>query len=141
MDHIVIRRSNNNLVAVCEGIKLGLSLAADSERELKIICSAFGQTATSSALRAAVGESIFECLKRNRQCKINGINTTLETIKTIKNSGAIFDGVCIFLWLSDSNVEKIICEVELCHLVILVEWLPGMLDNYIERNKAKLIEV
>lgn len=141
MDHLVIRRRNSNPVATYEGIKLGLSIAADNETELKIICSTFQQAATSSVLREAIGESIFNSLNRNRQCKIKGVKTSLETIQTIKTSGALFDGVCVYLWPSESKVEQFLLDVELSHAVILVEWVPGKLDEYIERYKAKLIEV
>lgn len=141
MDHLVIRRSKSNPVAAYEGIKLGLSIAADKETELKIICATFHQAATSSVLREAMGEDKFNCLNRNRKCKIKGIETSLETIQTIKKSGALFDGVCVYMWPSESKIEQFLLDVELCQAVILVEWVPGKLDGYIERNKAKLIEV
>ncbi|WP_242814205.1 hypothetical protein [Klebsiella aerogenes] len=84
MDHLVIRRSNSNPVAAYEGVKLGLSIAADKETEPKIICATFQRAATSSVLREAMDEDIFNCLNRNKKCKIKGIETSLETIKTIK---------------------------------------------------------
>lgn len=141
MDRFVIRRTNSNPVAVYEGIKLGLALAAEKQTELTIICSTFDQVATSSVFREAIGEAIFKSINRFRECKIKGIRTSLETIHTIKMSGALFDGVYVYLWPSDSKVEQIMHDIQLCRALILVEWVPGMLDGYIERNNAKLIEV
>lgn len=141
MDRFVIRRSSSNPVAAYEGMKLGLALASDKKTELKIICSTFDQVATSSVFREAIGEAIFKSINRFRECKIKGIRTSLETIQTIKKNGVLFDGVCVYLWPSDSKAEQIIEDIQLCHALILVEWLPGTLDDYIERNNAQLIEV
>lgn len=143
MDHLVIRRSrsSSNLEVVEEGIKLGLSLATDKNTELKIVCSIFKQAKEAGALRGNIGGPIFNNLNQKRQCSIEGVKTSLETFDTIKKSSTLFDGVCIALWPLDSTAEKLLRNIELCQALIVVEWVPGALDGYIEKNNAKLIEV